>query len=89
MRRIRLGTRGSTLALAQSINSVPSDLPMQQDVLSIFITSTIGSHQQRSESKWVSPTGISTGTSAEQFKFSISVSPSPKETQTLYRFGLR
>jgi len=36
----------------------------------------------------VSPTGISTGTSAEQFKFSISVSPSASEKQTLYRFDL-
>jgi hypothetical protein len=40
------------------------------------------------ESKWVRPTGISTGSSARQIKLSISVSPTPSETQTLYRFGL-
>ena len=43
-------------------------------------TSTIGSHQQRSESKWVRPTGISTGSSARQIKLSISVSPTPSQT---------
>jgi hypothetical protein len=42
-------------------------------------TSTIGSHQQRSESKWVRPTGISTDSSARQIKFSISVSPHPRK----------
>ena len=70
------------------MNLVPSDLPMQQDVLSIFMYFNDRIAPAEVRVQMGKADGHLDRCSARQIKLSISVSPTSSQTQTRYRFGL-